>query len=88
LDQPEVATTLDYIKITQVREDLTVVAKLMQQIVNADDPKAKIAEIIADLKQPPAQWMYLRPRTEPLRCNDFIEKKCVDWIYSEWEKWT
>jgi hypothetical protein len=84
------ATVRDYIKITQIREDLTIIVKLMQQIVNADDPKAKIAEIIADLQQPPVRWAYLLPLSNEadIRCNDFIVKNCGDWIYREWEKWT
>jgi hypothetical protein len=41
----------DFIEMVRLRNNLLVIAKMIRRVIVADDPKARVEEIIADLSQ-------------------------------------
>jgi preprotein translocase subunit SecA len=81
---PTHITEYDYMLITQLRGDLVVVVKLVQQILESDDPKAKAAELLEDLMQPaPPAGDALQSQRAQYKRNEGVYR----WLYREWEKW-
>jgi hypothetical protein len=44
-------TCRDFLRIRKVREDRLAIAKMIRLVIDADDPKAKAEEIVADLSR-------------------------------------
>jgi hypothetical protein len=68
-----------------MRESALYIMQLIERVIVSDDPKAKVAEIIADLQPSlPADLLdrYRKAPTEPPTPQD------AAWLLEEWHKWS
>jgi hypothetical protein len=83
--EPEISF-MNLSRMVRVREDLLIIAKMIRLVMTADDPRAKVEEIIEDLSQPVEAmnghergWYYRE--TTPLIDED------AEWLREELRKW-
>jgi hypothetical protein len=84
----ELPYTLKDLRDTQLmRESMLAIAKMIQRVLQDDDPKAKIAKIVEDLSRPAPDitGQYFLPTDQPTR---FPTSEFVDWLLEEQDKWT
>jgi hypothetical protein len=80
--------TLGDLRDTQLmRESMLWIAKMIQCVLQDDDPKAKVAKIIEDLSRPAPDitGQCFLPTDQPVR---FPTSEFVDWMLEEQNKWT